>query len=760
MSRPFEELKAIADVWGTITRDPNPTHNDLAIAVYHNMVEKPSVRGVWSSLAPDARSFLIWLLAQRNMMSILDDVPGHISQEPEVALALVEGLRWIGLVDVDEVLVRGSRVVSSGDNLYSWAPKNQAEAIRRRVVSISSEGAKVLRDVLEESKRPAPFDDGFSVLLSGLEQEEILRIAATWKLPEAHRYYKSELVGVMSEFIATSRSRDTLLDPLSESSRALFEHLAQSNGRVQAHEVKRHFEWGEREFRMALLPLVNRALVWDVLTEESRVLFVPQDLISGDARLPVGILQAKLGAPAPHSIEARRSYEMAWDMLTILNMASQQELSLTLQENRITKRIAKRMNDALIQPADLKAGTDYIDSLIHVAQGAGLLAPSGGDHPSLHATPRAEEWAKLSFDAQRQRLYGFWQEDRKWAEPASYGTIYWWNADLTGARKRVAEHLSRLPTGEWISLDAFLRRINTVDPFIIWSQEELVRRFGLRVLQGFRSQWFDIEGRILADMLKTMLVWLGAVEIGRDKQKRFLSFRVTESGHNLVNKTQAGGEAPQRVLHAEKSLLVQPNFEVLVIHPESRPVWSLMKMADLVRHDQVSVYALSKASVMRAIEGGLSDADLIELLRGHVDKSLPQNVEQSIRDWARLIKRVELRSVMLIEVPDAAILDELAASRKTKRLIARRLSPTAAVIVLSDVDEDNHEPQAARLARELRAAGYFPRFLEEQNGVEKPVVPAPVRRRLNGGRKAAVEAETADSVEAPPAEPVRKTGTG
>jgi hypothetical protein len=767
MSRPYEELRAIAEAWGTFTRDPNPTHNDLAIAAYHTMVEKPAVRGVWSGLSSEPKRFLNWLLAQRNMMAIMDDVPGHLSLEPEDAAELIEGVRRVGLVDVDEVLVRGSRVVSSGDNLYSWAPKSQVEAVKRRVVSISAEGAKVLRDVIEESKRPAPTDEVFSTLLAGLEQEDILRIAATWKLPEAHRYYKQELVGVMSEFIAAGRSRETLLDALSPQSKRLFEHVASNGGNVTATAAKQALGLDERELRGALLPLVNRALLWDVLTGESRVLFIPHDILGGStSAAPSSLPQPKLAASAPYNVENRLSYEMPWDLLTILNMASQSDLSVTLQENRITKRLARRLNDAMIHPADPKGGTDYIDSLIHLAQAIGLLSgATGEDHPALSVTPRTEEWAQLSFSAQRHRLFAFWLEDRKWAEPAAYGTIYWWNSDLTMARKGLAEHLLRLPKNEWLSLDAFLRRLNTVDPFIIWSQEELVRRFGLRVLQGFRSQWFDIEGRIIADMLRTALCWLGAVEVGRDKQKRFVSFRLTESSTELLSAVADKQAAPSsrenghnRHSAMGKSFLVQPNFEVLVIHPESQPVWNLMKMADLVRHDRVSVYALSKASVLRAIEAGAGADELVQMLQAFSDKGLPQNVEQSIHDWSHLIKRLDLRPVTLIEVDDPSVLDELSASRKTRKYIARRLSPTCAVVIAPDGSDEGADA-LSRLVRDLRSAGFFPRAVASEQLGESPGKPRQTRRRATNGSTRKVS-RGADAEGSTPVPLPRKTGTG
>lgn|GEM_PF-1927429 len=715
MSRPFDELKAIAATWATLTRDPNPPQNDLAVAVYHTMVDRSAARAVWEGLDPDVRSFVTWLLGQRNMLALVDDLPGHLKQPYEEITPVLERTRRVGLVDVDEVLVRGSRVVSSGDNLYAWAGKSQTEAVRRRVVSVAAESAKVLREILEESKAPPPFDESFSALLNRLEQEDVQRIASTWKLPETSRYYKSELIGVMSEFVATGQGRNLLLAAVPQHSQSLFAFLESSEGKAGAFDVKSHFEWAERDLRLAALPLVQRALVWDVLSEERRYLFIPCDLLRGSQKSVSKITslgQPKVETTAPYSHESRLPYETSWDLLTLLASAAQQELSLTLQDGRITKRHAKKLNDAFLHPTDMKGGTDYIDVLVHLARTLGLLAESQGERSALTVTPKAEDWVNLSFDSQRRRLYGLWQEDRKWAEPATYGTIYWWNSDLTGARKRLAQHLVELAPMQWVSVDAFLRRIHTVEPFLIWSQDELVGRFGLRALQGFRSQWFEIEGRIIADMLRTMLFWLGAVEVGRDKQKRFISFRVTEEGMSLMSNGSPGrSEAsnPKSKTQSPKSLLVQPNFEVLVLAPESHVVWDLIRTADLVRHDRVSAYVLNKESVLRGIESGLTPDAIKQFLEVSSGKGLPQNVAHSIDDWSRLAKRVAISQATLLEVESEALLDEMMASRKTRKYITRRLSPTVAIANLSALSEGGREDSVQKLLRELKAIGYFPR---------------------------------------------------
>jgi hypothetical protein len=715
MSRPFDELKAISNAWGALTRDPNPSQNDLAIAVYHAMVEPSAARGVWEELDPEMRAFIVWLLGQRNMLALADDLPAQIDRPVEEVAQLLERTRLVGILDVDEALVRGTRVVSSGDNLYAWGARNQPEAVRKRVVSISAEAGKVLGAIIDESKLPAPFEDSFVSLLQGLDQEHVQKIALTWKLPEAARYYKSELIGVMSEFLATGQGRQLVLSALSPASQTAFYYLEELGGRARAIEVRRHFGWGERDFRASIVPLVQRALVWDVLEGNARYLFIPADLIRGktaagertEVSASTAAMAPKLEAPDPYAIDSRLPYELTWDLITLMASAADGELPLTLQDNRITKRLAKRINDSFLQPIDLKNGTDYIDMVVHLAQNLGLMEEKKQEEqPTLALTPKVDEWAKLSFAAQSRRLFGLWQEDRKWAEPATYGTIYWWNSDLTGGRKRLVAQLLDLPAGQWIQIDAFLRKIHLEEPFLIWSQDELMRRFGLRALQGFRSQWFSIEGRIIADMIKTMLYWLGAVDLGRDKQKRVISFRVTDDGRALLDPEHVAGSR-----RPAKTLMVQPNFEVLVLHPESQVIWNLVRSADLARHDRVSVYVINKESIGRAVDAGMTPEQIKEFLNSNTGKGLPQNVAHSIDDWSRLVKRANIHRVTLIEVDDARVLDEMMASRKTRRYVAQRLTPTVAIANLPEVSDSARDDPWQRLLKELKGAGYSPRFL-------------------------------------------------
>src|SRR5205823_9924406 len=147
---------------------------------------------------------------------------------------------------------------------------------------------------------------------------------------------------------------------------------------------------------------------------------------------------------------------------------------------------------------------------------------------------------------------------------------------------------------------------------------------------------------------------------------------------------------------------------------DSRVLWDLIRCADLVRHDRVSVYALSKESIGRAIEAGMSPQVIKDFLNTNTGKGLPQNVAHSIDDWSRLVKRANIRRATLIEVGDASVLDEMMASRKTRRYVAQRLSPTVAIANLPDVSGSARDDAWQRLLKELKAAGYSPHLLNDQ----------------------------------------------
>ena len=112
----------------------------------------------------------------------------------------------------------------------------------------------------------------------------------------------------------------------------------------------------------------------------------------------------------------------------------------------------------------------------------------------------------------------------------------------------------------------------------------------------------------------------------------------------------------RRVPATTGALLVQPNFDVLVYLDALNPLaLAALSSADCQRIDaQTATYTISRASVYRALETGLSAKTLTEMLAMFSSTPLPSNVVSSISEWAGRRERLSLtEQVTLLEYHDA-----------------------------------------------------------------------------------------------------------
>lgn len=711
MGRSFEELRAIAGAWYISIADHN--HNDTAIAIYREMTEKSNVRAIWETLAVEERAFLHWLLEQRNQMALVEELPTLLNRAADDVSRLLTRLSALGIADVEEALVRGSRVVSAGDNLYAWGLRNQTPAVKRQVISMSGEMSRVLTAVQGEMLGGEPFDEALAGLLDRMDTAVLERIAARWHVPDLRYMAKPAVIEMLDAMLEGAETRERMLHEVSADSRRLFEYLCKHEGRAAAREVLAAFGWAPPELHRHFQALEVRALAFETLWHDQRVLVVPRQIRHPQA---AGMDAAPPVQPtgAPPAVDSRMPLELPWNLLSVLAYFSQTEVVINRHNNELPKRALKRLQDSFLHPPEPAAGDTYLNLVLHFAKTLGLLAEEEETRREIPG-PRLEDWVHLSFAAQSRRLYALWLEDRHLREDPTSPFFLWRTLDPTTARKRLVAHLLECPLDTWLSLDSFLQHVHGVDPYLLISRDELVRQQGVKGLRDFNVRWMHNEGALLLNMITGALLWLGVLDVGKDRQGTPVAFRITPAGARLLGHAQAPTEnEPPR-----KAFLVQPNFEVLVLAPEARAVWTLLRCADLARHDRVSVYTLTKESVLRARESGLSPADLQEFLTTNSQKAVPQNVLQSIGDWARGYKRTLLQKVTLLEVDDAEIMDELLSSRRLKGFLSRRLTPTVALIKLPRTTVWTRDDPWQKLAKELRAAGYFPEIAEEPRSVEK-----------------------------------------
>ncbi|MFD1733115.1 helicase-associated domain-containing protein [Deinococcus malanensis] len=150
--------------------------------------------------------------------------------------------------------------------------------------------------------------------------------------------------------------------------------------------------------------------------------------------------------------------------------------------------------------------------------------------------------------------------------------------------------------------------------------------------------WADWFGALRGTMIDFGLVTLE----DRDGQV------VVTPGEALGTSTASpGASAPASVaaqapVSALPAWILQPNFELLVYPAHLQPhQFAILYAAEAVRFDaQTATYRLTRDSVYAALEGGLSQADLLAGLQSGSATPLAPSVQSTIRDWAARRERL------------------------------------------------------------------------------------------------------------------------
>lgn len=179
-----------------------------------------------------------------------------------------------------------------------------------------------------------------------------------------------------------------------------------------------------------------------------------------------------------------------------------------------------------------------------------------------------------------------------------------------------------------------------------------------------------VEGGFIRAFISGPLYWLGLVEV--DQSEPPLSFRLMPEASILMSDIPLTVEATPAT-----RLIVQPNFEVLVLAPVSEVLLvRLDRFAERISLEHIAQYRITKASVTAAIRRGLLAEGMIETLQQATEGEIPQNVRYSLIEWERQARRIEVwPDATLLEVDDEALLDMLWNDPQARPLFGRRLTP-------------------------------------------------------------------------------------
>ncbi|MCJ8011285.1 helicase-associated domain-containing protein [Paenibacillus sp. KQZ6P-2] len=108
----------------------------------------------------------------------------------------------------------------------------------------------------------------------------------------------------------------------------------------------------------------------------------------------------------------------------------------------------------------------------------------------------------------------------------------------------------------------------------------------------------------------------------------------------------------ESAVHSEQEterFYVQPDFDIIC--PPGVPFrlrWKLLACVDLVQCDRVSVYKLTRASSARAVEKGMSAADILSFLAESSAGDIPGHVAAALGQWDHEIGRTRFEEVVLL----------------------------------------------------------------------------------------------------------------
>jgi hypothetical protein len=312
------------------------------------------------------------------------------------------------------------------------------------------------------------------------------------------------------------------------------------------------------------------------------------------------------------------------------------------------------------------------------------------------------QWLSASTSQQLSLLQETWKADPAWNDLCRIPTLDCaqdasWQNDPVRTRQALLNLLAQVPVDAWWTVRSFVAAVKAEDPdfqrpdgdYETWYIRD---RTSGEYLSGFES-WDRVEGLLIADVLSRPLRWLGVLTTGNTAMGQVC--RITESGVHFL------GLAPleKAAVPLSPSINVRPDFRIDLPQPPNLYTrFQLERFADLESLEPCT-YRLTVDSLGRALGRKVRVEQILAFLRQASEGTVPANVAGQLQMWAGRFGQVRLEEITLLRVKNERAMRELSVLPETRDLIAKALSPTAALVRPKDLP---------RLRKALRTLGYLP----------------------------------------------------
>lgn len=684
-----EQLRAIAELWGVPPLEGDDPNEILRLE--RGMRDAIATRTAWEALDAAERAVLLAIVgpAARNwcVTERLETRTGlDLTQITDALAHLSE--RFI--VSHEIVKMQGDELVGQRTAFYGYASTRSAQTpvVEREIVYVPTELATTFYATGREISGALPDRTTLSLddLLAPYRQGDLDQIGRRFGLT-LHTYCsRNEVRAVIADNVSQADAVRYAITQIEEPLRDVYEWLLARGGRATIDELRRRMGWNAPTLLQSLRTFEEYAIAFDAFSDGQRVLFVPAKTFDNLRRAHTRP-QVETGLrerAAPQSCRPADSI-ILWDVAALVAAVMQHDIELTRAQalpKRAAQRLIPMLSNEWARQSD-ESGYRYLAQVLAEALDLGIVQTANvEDHLRLELGAKLDVWSSQDARMQTHRIIRRWSHNRNWHDRVGAHYSGWMSSyiSVSTAREALLQSLRQCAPGVWYDVPSLLRTVRGDDPFVLRPNQRFTGHGGFKVADEVRAHWDDTDGELLSGILSSTLHELGILSLGYDVDT--LPTTYESLNPDAIMLTELGAEVLKGDLGlahvpTERALILQPNFEVLLLEPHMPALYTLIRFAQPEQLGRASRFKLTRETLLRAMNEGMPLEEMLTFLTRHSQKDLPQNVLYTLDDWSRQYKGTRLSQVVLIEVDDESLATELCDSVKLRELGLRRVGPLA-----------------------------------------------------------------------------------